>query len=531
MIGDIERSELAIRKVVGLGPKLEYIPSKTDESYQDHPHPQIEQTLTFYLSKALKKEREVPSRLMSYMLYSNNPSEFLNWIFDASALEEIKKRIQKDPKFFGTIQSFLQGNAKNKGKEAEKLNIYYWLHPEGSIHDNLESHQEYIRMKKKSETLESDLKKQLTELIDSLSQISKPKEKKAKVAKSPKENPEKIFLPKQIEDFAENYLQNQKTFFPGYEINSKNQSISSICKVMKRVLANVIEIELKRSPSNTQINLPDDIEIENVLDQYILKKQIGKGLIGPVESKVVPMFQFFIGPIMHNQLTLLTNEFANITKLKDMLSKKDQVSKEDMIALQELLVLIKLEAEDCANNRNSRKWVFNLPLDYQTEKIPNVAEIKEIFEKHANLTDIKKEMLDPLLSSYKESSEYYNFLQGTLDRIEETVCLSPDLFVDLFESVSGSMPMQLHESELKSALIAFNQAWNHYYSLYKSNEYHPDENQNIVKIKEILEKQNKSKNLQLIIAALSYPKIVNTGALLQYLEKKSTDTKIDIGIF
>lgn len=531
MIGDKERSELAGRKIKGLGPKQDYIPLKTEESYQDHPHPLIENTLTYYLAKALKKERKVPSRLMSYMIYSENPNEFLNWLFDASGLEEIKKKIQNDPKFLENIQTYITGMKKNNVNEAEGINVYYWLHPENSKHDNLDSHQEYIRMKQKSESLENDLKKQLTEMINSLKKNSLPKGKKEKAGKPPK-IPEKIFLPTQIEDFAENYLKNQSTFFPCFEINSKNANISSMCKVMKRILANVIEVEIKRSSTNEQIKLPDDIEIENVLDQYILKRQIGKGLIGPVENKIVPMFQFFIGPILHNQLYVLLGDFRNITKLMTILSEKKEVSKEEMIALQELLISIKLESEACSAMRNSKKWVFNLPLESlesHNEKIPDLAEIKKVFDKNPNLVGIQKEMLDSLLSNYKENSEYINFLQGTLIKIEETFCLSPDLLGDLMESVSGSMPMNLDESELKSSLSAFNQAWNHYYSLYKSKEYHLDQGQTIAKIKEILGKQRKNNSIQLINDALAYPQIVNTQALLQFIEEKPEGSKIDIG--
>jgi enoyl-CoA hydratase/carnithine racemase len=165
-----QKDEIAKNKVNALRYQVEYLPGDPTKTYKSHGHRAVKQTFIFYVAQALKKESQLYPKLLSYFAYPETPKRFVKWLLDVPSLEKLKKRLQEDEVLLVKLQRFYSLSPTYESKwYQEFFEDYARVNYPNKNPDHFRSYEAYMRIKKKAEDLEHNLKevllKQLEELI------------------------------------------------------------------------------------------------------------------------------------------------------------------------------------------------------------------------------------------------------------------------------------------------------------------------------------------------------------------------------
>lgn len=472
-----------------------------------------EKSFVFHVAKALRKDKKLKPKLLTYFSYPQNSDYVVKWLLDVPSLEKLKKQLQEDDILLRQIQSFYGPYETEETKRMEGFIKYqedYALIKSPQISRCLyEEYDKYLRMKKKASELERNLKEVLLRELDYFIQVGNQQAaalelKRRRRKSSPKPAEKQSAPPKTPLEFAVNYLQNEGSKIPFYKPNSRNTNIQKTSEAVAWVLANIIEVEQKNR-NNVTAQLPEDLDPDYPFDQFIVDKVAGKALVGPMEKEVMPMFAYFVGPLLTNQLQEL-HELA--VKLKAGNEPAVELIRKTAEKLPSRFTW-KVNESETLLTAESRAG-FDVAHEIS---LPDFAKVRKLIKKQGQIPEKEVAALEKL---YNELNEYMLYLNGSIYSLQKTLFVKRDLLNEIADKVGMALVDKMAPEELQAALEAFRNAWNHYYFVYDpsaSVSKQEDLKGKIAKARNVLANIKDNPLADFITSALDYPEIVNVNAI------------------
>ncbi len=514
-----------------LKPGTPHVSSSNEFNDADRSNPKIKSTFAFHLAQALRKEKQLPSKIATYLAYPQKPEAVTRWLFDVPALESLKKRVQTDQWFLQRLKNFYSVDTTHGTEEMLIFFSYYDFQNGGPFpEDKIPDYESYLQIKKKAKELVENMKEVLTKELDEYIDLGnrqaaeKLKRKRSFEAQrkslpakaATKEERKQVAVPKTAGEFVTNYLQNNRDMVPFWIGGDPNPYIKKTSETVQWLLEKVVDADSKRKDG---IRFPSDLDLTDPLDQYVINKVGGRALIGPMEDRVLPTFEYFAAPLINNQMASLQSFYRDLREAIYDFKGAAPHSEERRVLTNRVLKLVKEAAASCSAALAARSWSLDKEAEDEDTTIP---EQDEVLTMLVDSSSISKDELAAVAKAYKDVSEYLVYLTGAMKFIQDRFHLQPRLLDEVTDNINTAAIEKVQSENITRALAAFKTAWNHYYSEYQPTRKAVANANKVAEIHQALSQLGLSPVVSFIDLALKYPSMTNIDALYAELNNKES---------